>query len=73
MRSPRRFQPAVDCLQVRITPSALLPVAPVSGGTLVLASMMDDTGSPGTLPSGDGSYPIIMTSPDGGGGTGTVC
>ena len=24
---------------------------------------MDDTGSPGGEPSGDGSYPIIMTSP----------
>jgi hypothetical protein len=72
MRSLRHFRPALDCLHVRIAPStvALTPTAPVAAPLAV--TTMDDTGSPGGEPSGDGSYPIIMTPP-GGSTTCPVC
>jgi hypothetical protein len=73
MRAHRRFQPAVDCLQVRIAPSTFTVTPPAATPAPVLVTMMDDTGSPGNLPSGNGSYPVIMTGPGGGSPTGNVC
>lgn len=74
MRSRRHFRPALDCLQARIAPSSLAPVATSNPGSTQVASAMDDTGSPGTDPSGYGSYPIILTpAPGRGVNTGTVC
>ena len=72
MRSPVDSSPVFDCLQVRIAPST---VAVTIHGALPApssVSTMDDTGSPGTEPDGDGSYPIILSSP-GGTTPGTVC
>lgn len=74
MRTNRRFAPALDCLQIRIAPSTVAIGLPVPAGLPPLMTAMDDTGSPGSEPSGDGSYPIIMTSPTAPGSTiGGVC
>lgn len=73
MRSFRRFAPALDCLQIRIAPSTFVGGLPVLSGSPPVATKMDDTGSPGGEPSGDGHYPIIMTSPVGTSTTGSVC
>lgn len=77
MRSRHRFSPSLDCLQARIVPSA---VAVIPGGShgisghTHLVSAMDDTGSPGTDPSGDGSDPVILAPPPGTPSTtGSVC
>jgi hypothetical protein len=74
MRSLRRFRPSIDCLQARIAPSAIGPVAPVASGPAHIMTAMDETGSPGSEGTGDGSYQIIMTPPGGGApSTSTVC
>lgn len=74
MRSRRHFCPVVDCLQARIAPSAVAPVTTDTTGGTQVVSTMDDTGSPGTDPSGYGSYPIILTpAPGTGVNTGSVC
>jgi hypothetical protein len=66
MRSPRRFRPFVDCLQARIAPSAVAPVAPAARGPVQVVTPRDETGSPGSEGTGYGSYQIIMTPPGGG-------
>lgn len=74
MRSRRHFRPALDCLQARIAPSGLAPVATLNPGSTQVAYVTDDTGSPGTDPSGYGSYPMILTPAPGTGlNTGNVC
>jgi hypothetical protein len=73
MRSNRRYSPAFDCLQVRIAPSTVVVGPPVALGPAPSGRMLDDTGSPGSEPTGEGSYPIILTSPTGTSGTGNVC
>jgi hypothetical protein len=73
MRSSRRLRPVFDCLHVRIAPSALSVIPPAVVGSAAVAVAMDDTGSPGGEPTGEGCFPIIMTPPGGGSTTGSIC
>ncbi len=61
VRHPRRFSPAFDSLQDRIVPSSVV-VAPTTTATPV-AIVADETGSPSDAPSGDDSYPLILSPP----------
>ena len=73
MRSSRHFRPAFDCLQLRIAPSAGMAAATATDESSPIATTADVTGSPGSEPSGDGTYQIIMTPPSGTNPTSTVC
>ena len=75
MRSSRRFRPGFDCLQLRIAPSAGADATATTAtdGNTVIATTADTTGSPGSEPSGDGTYQIIMTPPSGNNPTSNVC
>ncbi len=73
MRTCRRLYPMFECMSARIAPSTISLIPQVAHVNAPAPAALDSTGDPGSEPSGDGSYPIIMPPVTGGTGTGTVC
>ncbi len=64
MRHLRRFSPAFDSLQDRIVPSSVVVAPTTTVATAApVAVLADETGSPGDEPTGDDSYPLILSPP----------
>jgi hypothetical protein len=60
-------------MSARIVPSAISLIPQVAHVAAHASAAQDSTGDPGSIPSGEGSYPIIISLPKAGGGTGNVC